>query len=289
MGFLLALIFACGVGLVWFGAVVGVELPVPASRSGGLRVLLASAGAEIPVYAFVAMITGCGMAAGLVAWWIIGLPAAGIAGVLGGGMVPVGWARRRRERRAHEREQAWPAVLAQLADALQAGLAWPAAVSLAARSGPLALRGEWAAFAAKLRASDLDTALAGLEDAGERTTDSVVVLLRAALVDLPAGELAPMLRELSTVLSERLESREKARSRAATMHTEAAVLALSPIAILLLVGAVSPGYLSAYRGLGGTIVLLVGGAMIWGCYLLMRRLGRVPEPRRTQATGGRAS
>ena len=39
--------------------------------------------------------------------------------------------------------------------------------------------------------------------------------------------------------------------------------------------------LDAYRGVGGTVVLLIGGALIWGCYLLMRRLGKVPEPQRT--------
>jgi len=62
---------------------------------------------------------------------------------------------------------------------------------------------------------------------------------------------------------------------------EAAVLALSPIALLLLVGAASPGYLDAYRTTGGTVVAAIGALLIFGCYLLMRRLGRVPEPRRT--------
>ncbi len=285
MRLLLAVIFASGVGFVWFGAVVGVRIQPPADRLGRVRGLLGDAGLGVPLYLFLAAIAGCGVAAGLVLWLLLALPAAALAGVLGGAVAPVVWARSRREERRRERERAWPAVLSQLADALEAGLAWPAAVSLVARSGPVALRGEWAAFATRLRGADLDAALEGLRGAKERTADSVSVLLRAALVDLPAGGLAPMLRELSTVLSERLESREKARSRAASMHTEAAVLALSPIAILLMIGAVSPGYLAAYRGFGGTIVLLVGGGLIWGCYLMMRRLGRIPEPRRT---GGRA-
>jgi Flp pilus assembly protein TadB len=93
-----------------------------------------------------------------------------------------------------------------------------------------------------------------------------------------------VLRELSQVLGERLEAREKARSRASTMHVEAAILALSPIVILLLIGAASPGYLNAYRSIGGTFVALLGGGLIFGCYLLMRKLGRVPEPRRTNGS-----
>ncbi|MHB8243640.1 MAG: type II secretion system F family protein, partial [Solirubrobacteraceae bacterium] len=143
------------------------------------------------------------------------------------------------------------------------------------------LRGEFAAFGARLRGADLASALDGLRHSGERTADSVALLLRAALLELPTGGLASVLRELSRVLSERLDAREKARSRAANVNVEAAILALSPIAILLLVGASSPGYLDSYRTTGGTIVALVGGALIFGCYLLMRKLGRVPEPRRT--------
>ena len=53
--------------------------------------------------------------------------------------------------------------------------------------------------------------------------------------------------ELAGVLSERLEAREKARSRASTLRLEAAILALSPILLLLLVGLASPAYLDAYR------------------------------------------
>jgi tight adherence protein B len=279
---LLALVFAAGVGLLWFGVVVGVELPQPSHRLVRLRALLEDSGLDIPPYVFVVVVVAGGLAAGLVAWWLVRLPAAAFAGVVGGGVAPVAWARSRRERRFRERERAWPPVLSQLADALEAGLAWPAAVAQVARSGPVALQGEWAAFAMRLRGTDLATALEGLRSsAQERTADSVAMLLRAALVELPTGGLAPVLRELSTVLSERLEAREKARSRASTMHIEAAAVGLSPIVILLLIGAVSPGYLAAYRGVAGTIVLSIGGGLIWCCYLMMRRLGRVPEPRRT--------
>ena len=46
-------------------------------------------------------------------------------------------------------------------------------------------------------------------------------------------------------------------------------------------GSASPAYLDAYRTPGGTLVGAIGGLLIFGCYLLMLRLGRVPEPRRT--------
>lgn len=292
MGFLLALIFATGVGMVWFGAVVGVRLPPPGRWRPAwlerLRRLLDDAGLEVSLLVFMAAVAAGAVLAGFVAWQVVDVPAVTVAATVAGGLSPVWWARSRRDQHVRERERAWPAALSALADALEAGLAWPAAVAMVAQSGPLALRGQWTVFASRLRGSSLEGALEGLRAAGERTADSVALLLQAALVELPTGGLAPVLRELSQVLSERLEAREKARSRASTMHVEAAILALSPIAILLLIGAASPGYLAAYRGTGGTIVLLIGGGLIFGCYLLMRRLGRVPEPRRTTGEAGRS-
>jgi hypothetical protein len=50
-----------------------------------------------------------------------------------------------------------------------------------------------------------------------------------------------------------------------------------------LIGWSSPGYLDAYRSAGGTIVSVVGAAVIGGCYLAMLRLGRVPEPGKRDA------
>ena len=128
-----------------------------------------------------------------------------------------------------------------------------------------------------------DGGLHWLAASGERTTDTVALLLRAGLLELPSGRLAPVLRELSGVLSERLEAAEKARTRASSLQVEAAILAVSPAVLLLLVGAATPAYLDAYKTAAGTAVGAVGGLLIFGCYLLMRRLGRVPEPRRTGA------
>jgi tight adherence protein B len=277
-GLLLALCAAAGVGLVWLGAVVGVR---PEMRTGRVSSMLAEASLPVRPVVFVAVCAALGVVFGLLASALIGVPVLALAAGAGAAMAPVSWARRRQERNRRERERAWPAVLAQLADALEAGIAFPAAVALAAQSGPTALRGDLTAFIARLRSGGMSAALDGLASAQERTADTVVLLLRAGLVDLPAGGLAPVLRELAGVLAERFEAREKARSRASSLQAEAAILALSPIVLLLLVGVASPTYLDAYKTPAGTAVGALGGAMIYGCYVMMRRLGRVPEPRRT--------
>jgi tight adherence protein B len=277
-GFLLACCLAAGVALIWLGGVLRVR---PTPRGGRLAALLDEAEVTVRPVVFAAGCLVAGTVAGLVASALVDVPVLALAAAAAGAWTPLAWARRRRDRNRRERERAWPAVLGQLADALEAGIAFPAAVALAAESGPVALRGELAAFHARLRAAGMAAALDGLSRARERTADTVVLLLRAGLVELPAGGLAPVLRELAGVLSERFEAREKARSRASSLQVEAAILALSPIVLLLLVGVASPTYLDAYKTPAGTLVGVLGGAMIFGCYMMMRRLGRVPEPRRT--------
>jgi hypothetical protein len=42
--------------------------------------------------------------------------------------------------------------------------------------------------------------------------------------------------------------------------------------------------LDAYKTAAGTAVAILGGGLIFGCYLMMIRLGRIPEPRRTGVT-----
>src|SRR5581483_11247504 len=117
-----------------------------------------------------------------------------------------------------------------------------------------------------------------LARAPERAAASAAAILRAAFVDVPTGGVAPVLRDLARVVRERWEIRERADSRALSLRREAAILAVSPLAFVLLIGASSPGYLDAYRTAGGTAVSVIGGLVIVGCYLAMRRLGRMPEP-----------
>jgi tight adherence protein B len=271
MKILFALSFATGIALLWAGGACGIRLRT-FERTRSL--------ASLPI-AFVSV--GCAALAGLLAWPLGHLPALALAAALVGGYSPLAWTRRSHEHRRLERERAWPAALAQLADALEAGLAFPAAVALVGSTGPTSLRPDLASFHTRLRSHGLSAALEGLTAANERTADTVALLLRAGLLELPSGGLAPVLRELADVLRERVEAREKARARASSLQLEAAILAVSPVVLLLLVGAASPGYLSAYRPVAGSLVSLLAGSLIFGCYLLMRRLGRVPEPRRTGA------
>ena len=280
IGALLAVCFAAGVGLLVVGlAREPQEIDMDRWRE---RLFARRKSMPMPLLPLSALSAVLALIAAACVWSLVGVPVLALAAAIAGAHAPVAWARRAAERARRERERAWPAALAQLSDALEAGIAFPAAVSLLGEAGPAPLRSEFTSFQARLRAAGLEAALNGLARAGERTSDTVALLLRAGLLELPAGRLAPLLRELSEVLGERFEAREKARTRASSLQVEASVLALSPIVLLLVLGAAAPGYLDAYRTTAGTLVATVGGGLIFGCYLLMRRLGRVPEPRRTR-------
>jgi Flp pilus assembly protein TadB len=278
MGFLFAVCFATGVGLLFFGLLYDVRLPDPTSR---LRALLDAAGVPLDARLFLLLCTAAGTVAGLVVFAVLEVPVLGIAAGLGCAWVPIARCRARCERAARERERAWPAVISQLADSLEAGLAFPAAVALAARAGPSALRDELALFHTRLRTSGIDAALDSLSAAGERMSDTVVRLLRAGLIDVPSGRIAPEFRKLAHLAGERFEAAEKARSRTEILRIQAAVFAFGPPGLLLAVSALQPKYLDVYKTFAGTLVGIFVGLVIVACYVLMRRLGRVSEPMRT--------
>jgi tight adherence protein B len=151
-GFLLGLVFAAGVALLWAGAVCGADVRLGSRR---LRTLVPQS--ELPLSAplFVLVVLASAALAALLVWSLVDVPVLALAGAIGGAYAPLAWAGRRRERRLGERERGWPAALAQLADALEAGIAFPAAVALVGETGPPALRGDLARFHARLRGGGL--------------------------------------------------------------------------------------------------------------------------------------
>lgn len=280
IGLALGSCFAVGVALLIFGGRSGVSTARAWRLPDlGLRGLVDTAGVGWSPAAVVLACVLAGLAAASVAAALSGLPILVLVSGCAGAWAPIAWLRSRTSQRARDRERAWPDALRQLADALEAGLAFAAAAQLVGESGPRPLRHDWRAFTARLRASGIAAAIDGLGERGERTADTVALLLRAGLVELPTGGLAPALRELAGVLSERYEARERARTRTANLQTEAAVLALSPIVLLMIVGLSSAAYLDAYRTAEGTAVASVAGVGIFACWLAMRRIGRVAEPR----------
>src|ERR687888_255921 len=130
-GFLLGLVFAGGVGTIWVGATRADD-----AGDGPIRRLIERHRRSIPTPRFAALGLAGAFVLGGLAWSLARMPVLAVVGALAGAYAPVTLDLRRREARRRERERALPAALAQLADALEAGIAFPAAVTLVADGGP---------------------------------------------------------------------------------------------------------------------------------------------------------
>ena len=91
-------------------------------------------------------------------------------------------------------------------------------------------------------------------------------------------------RTLASFLREDLALRRKVAARQSWTKVAARVAVASPWLVVLLVGLRAEGR-SAYSTGAGAVVLIVGAAVSAVGYLLMARLGRVPEPPRCIAIG----
>ena len=189
IGLLLTLCFISGVVLL----VAGVARQKPRTDSSRFTSLWQRGQQAIVSPRFLAAVVAAALAGLAFGWALSGIPVLAVLGGFAGGYGPFVWLRRRNEQMKRGRERAWPAALAQLADALEAGLAFPAAIALLGETGPIPLRVEFARLHARLRSDGLGSALDQLAGSQERTAGTVALLLRAGLVELPAGGLAPLL------------------------------------------------------------------------------------------------
>ena len=160
---------------------------------------------------FCADVVAAALVGWALAWSLTTIPVLAIRGGFAGGYAPFVWRRRRNEQATRARSAPGrPRSRSSPTRSRPASPSRPRSRS-SARPGRSRCGAEFARFHARLRTDGLAAALDGLAATRERTADTVALLLRAGLLELPAGGLAPLLRELSVVLAERFEAREKAR------------------------------------------------------------------------------
>ena len=171
-------------------------------------------------------------------------------------------------------------VAAGLRDAVRGGLGLSDGLVGLAAWGPPILRDDISTLAA-------DAGRSGLEEAAvrfaQRLDDPGADLLAATLAfnDRVGGrQVAEVLDAMAEELAAEARTVRELRARQARQRTSARVVALAPIALLLVLRQVNPGYLEAYDSAGGQAVLGIAAALIAVGYLLMLRIARKIEPPR---------
>ncbi|MDP9235457.1 MAG: hypothetical protein M3P01_13040 [Actinomycetota bacterium] len=169
---------------------------------------------------------------------------------------------------------------AGLRDAVRGGLGLNDGIAGLAVWGPPLLRDDITMLAADAGRMGLGVAATRF---AERLRDPGADLLAATLAfnDRVGGrQVAEVLDAMADELSAEARTVRELRAGQARQRTSARVVALAPVALLMVLRQVNPGYLEAYRAVTGQLVLGVATILITTGYILMMRIARTVEPPR---------
>ncbi|HEX5502252.1 MAG TPA: type II secretion system F family protein [Thermomicrobiales bacterium] len=262
----------------------GSRRPAP----GRLRRLLRYAGGEASERDLLLLSLGCALAAFLAAlllldWPLVALACAGVAALLPSAAL----ARAAAWRRA-TRQRDLAAAIAELRDTLGAGHSVQVGLAGLAAHGPVALRHEFGRLVAEARLLGVEAALEGWRD---RLADPLADQVATALIlseRLGGHNLRAVLDRLAAATRAELAVQQEIRAYRARAETQARLLALLPLVVLVVLRRWNPDYLVVFDSPAGQLVLI--GCLIWTAvgFAWMRWLTRLPGAgRRLFAAGDR--
>lgn len=248
---------------------------------GPVRRLLDDAGyAHARVRTPVAVALAAGLVTSAAAWIAVPVPVLAGLAALSGSAAPFVWLRGRARRRRRARRALWPDVCDLLVASVRAGLALPDAVASLRSAAPAELRPAFALFAADLTASGhfgssadrLKTVLA------DPVADRIIETLRMAR-HVGGTELVPVLRALAASVRADAALRAEVEARQSWVHGAAVLGVVAPWVILVLL-AMRPEGLHAYRSPEGLMLVVAGAVVSAVAFRLMLWIGHLPEERR---------
>ncbi|MBA2552801.1 MAG: type II secretion system F family protein [Geodermatophilaceae bacterium] len=285
MGALIGLALGVGLLLIWrSGSRRGVSRPTRNGWSQRRTLLLRQAGvAGVDSNQLLALQLGSGVAAFVVTLLVTATVSISACFALFGVAAPVVLVSRLRRRRTTELRELWPEIVDNLTSAVRAGLSLPEALSSLGIRGPEQLRGPFARFGSRYRASGRFMYCLDLlkDDLADPVADRICETLRVAR-EVGGTDLGRVLRTLSTFLREDARTRAELETRQGWTVNAARLAVAAPWAVLLLL-ATQQTTLEAYDSTTGASLLVGGGLMCAVAYRLMMRIGRLPEERRVLA------
>ena len=286
---------AIAAGLAVFTAVLAIAAPPPPStrprrldswlRRWWARQQAMVGDAAVPSIGagrFLAVQLAAGVAGGLFAEALTGLPVLGLPGVLGGAALVRGaFAARARSRQAARQDAVLDAVR-MLRQLLETGAtSVNQAIAVLAERGPLPLRGDFRAISARSVGRRQ-----AWKQARERIAEPLFDMLAAAvLIQRPGGgELVPLFADLEASVSAAQEVEREARALQGQARSASTIIVALPVAFLLILSALHSPYLDAFRRPEGELFLLAMLATMAAGYAWMRRLLELPGLQRVRLT-----
>jgi len=229
---------------------------------------------------FVLFSLGSGLVCGLLAQLLLGW---GLVSVLAAGLglvAPLAYSIQRHDRRRAAVQAALVDAIAQLRDAIRTGLSVPEALHALARSGPEALRPEFAQLARELRLVGLERALTAMQD---RLADPVFDVVAHTLVlndRLGGRNVSQVLDRLAQATRAELRVQQELHAYQARNVLAARIVAAVPLVVLVAIRQVNPTYLALFNDWSGQMLLAGCAASVAVGYAGMLWLTRLPGEER---------
>ncbi len=253
-----------------------VDRRVRATRAGRrLQAKLATTGLDVTPGEYVVALAGVTAVLWLLASWILAPffgPIAGLVGVLAGNAFLAHQRRRRTEQFINQ----LPELARILANATSAGLALRTALGMAAEELEAPAGDELRLVTDQLAVGrSVDDALGELA-ARLPSRELVVLVTTLVLSNRAGGTIVASLRNLTTTLEERKETRREVRTMLAEVNATAFTIPLLGLGAMLMMNSMMPGALSRVTGSPvGQIAMVTAVGLFAAGFWVIRRLGRI--------------
>ncbi len=291
MGLFLGLLLGLGMFLIVTSGQPRSATPRPRFRPlDRVRTLLIDADArDLGPVQFLLLSAGAALVTGVVALVATATVSLSVAFAVFASLGPRALLKHRANTLSEQRRELWPHVVDDLASAVRAGLSLPEGLAALGERGPEALRPPFARFADNYRATgSFGRCLDQLaDDLADPVADRLVEALRVTR-EVGGTDLGRLLRTLSQFLREDARTRAELEARQSWTVNGARLALFAPWTVLLLL-ALRGTTVQAYDSPTGVAILVIGGGLSVIAYLLMRRVGRLPEERRVLRVAGPTS
>ena len=278
---LLSVALASGVYFTYAGLVQPRTLRAPADRLVAVRDFLVRAGLRgVTPRDFVLFSLASAAVAALVTQLFLGWGIVSALAAAGGLLAPYVYFIRRHDRRRAQVQEGLVEAIEQLRDAIRTGLSVQEALAGLARTGPEALRTEFAALTSEARLLGFDGALAAMRDRLADPLFDVVAVALAVNDRLGGRQVSQVLDRLAEATRAHLRIQHEVRAQQGRTVLSARIVAAAPLIVLVGLRATNPRYLGIFDSVWGQMVLL-GCALAVGLgYAAMLYMTRLPGQRR---------
>jgi len=229
------------------------------------------------------VVTTGGLAAvlvGAVVGALVPIPVVSVIASFAALSIGAGFVFRQRAARARTLLAAWPGVIDHVRSAVRSGLDIAPAIEHIPDTVPGDIRRAVQSFRSNIqRGMSTDTALVELgRELADPIADRIIEVLRIAH-DVGGTDLPGVLRHLQQSVRHDIAVRDDAYAKQSWIRSASVLAVAAPWVVLLVIGGRGETA-AAYQSVEGSALLILGAVVSLVAYLLMRRIGALPAPRR---------